>query len=373
MITVHRKKHKDGIIQGITISRTNLIEILVIAVFLGLGLNLIGGYILATAVTIPILPIIIGIILCMISILYIVARLLAQRIETRSYEAFIVYDHKRNKILNISRYEFGETVYQYMRDAFSENPALNTQWEREPLSVSSSINEDATINIRKPSVAAELLREAVEYFVLTKLSIHLTDYFADETFVTQNLKIYERKDIPDILLRNRFLEIFSRPMKDRAAFVDDTYGGKDHGKTVAAYVPGARYEEFDLTLPKMTTIQSGEGNSIEIKTEKLTIAIAVRFAGYCTILPSMFHEYYLGIDDWLGTVTDYQVDVGMQISTKLGALFSIIGWQYYHWIDSFLDTIDKALSKDRFFEDINWESALTIFQYLQQTQKEKSQ
>ena len=53
-----------------------------------------------------------------------------------------------------------------------------------------------------------LILEATEYFLLRMLSTHLTNYFNDEKFKEENLTKLERKDIPQVLLENRFLNLF---------------------------------------------------------------------------------------------------------------------------------------------------------------------
>lgn len=91
---------------------------------------------------------------------------------------------------------------------------------REPLDSRFEVTADPRHLVNKPVRSAELLAEAVEYLVLDKISTHLTDYFNEESFAEQNLKVYRREDVPDILLRNRFLETFSRPTEQRPAFMD---------------------------------------------------------------------------------------------------------------------------------------------------------
>jgi len=365
-------KNKHTVIQGIIISRKNLIEVIMIAVFLGLGVNLIGGYVFGVTEITPRAYVLIGVVFCIISVLYLAFRLIAQRVQSRSYEGFLVYDNKRNDIVLVPRYEFSEDICRYKRAAFLENTALKTQWEMESLkSLLRRDDLDEETIIRKPLKAAQLLSEAVEYFILSRLSTHLTDYFSDINLATRNLKKYRREDIPDVLLSNRFLEMFSRPMEDRPTFVGEILGEKEVGTVVMQdSEAGTIYESFDLILPKVSTVRRVDANKIVIDTRKLNISITIRFEGYCAVLRREFHEVYLGIDDWIDTIDDAEVKVDIVTRMKLPALFSPAGWRYYGWIDSFLDEIDEALSVDTFFNRIGWESALTFLQCSQRA-KEK--
>lgn len=365
-------KNTRPIVQGVVISRQNLIDLVVTAILLAFGVNLIVGRILTPGVLSSSLTLLVGVVLCLGSMLYLAARLFGRRAERRTYEAFLIYNRKKNEIIPVPRYAFSEEIYSYIRGAFVENPALKTLWEKESLKDLFSVDLDGATTVRKPQRAAQLLSQAAEYFVLNKLSTHLTDYFADEKFKKQNLRKYCREDVPEVLLRNPFLEMFSRPMEHRPAFVEDTFRDKEYEEVVLAYGPGGViYDKFDLTLPKGSVVRRVEDNKVEIETKKLKMSITVRFEGFETVLPEGFEEYYLRINDPLDFIHNYEVNVDIQVSMKLGALLSATGWQYYRWIDSFLGEIEKDLSKDAFFKLLNWESAFTILQCLKQTQQRK--
>jgi len=244
-------KNKHAIVQGVVISRKDLIKLIVVAILLAFGVNLIAGYTLALAVLSPIVIVLVGAVLCFSALLYLTACLFGRRVESHTYKAFLIYDKKKNEIVPVPRYAFSEKIYKCMRGAFIENPALKTLWEKEPLKDLSTIDQIKIEDKRKRQKSAQLLSEVAEYFVLSKLSTHLTDYFAAESFEEENLKEYRREDVPDVLLTNRFLEMFSRPMEDRLSFVDSTFRGKVPGEIVIAYGPrGAIYERFDFAKEK---------------------------------------------------------------------------------------------------------------------------
>jgi len=286
------------------------------------------------------------------------------------YEAFLIYDKNKNEIIPVPRYEFSEDIYRYMQRAFVENPALKTQWDKEPLRDLFAVDLDEAAATRKPQKAARLISQAAEYFVLDRLSTHLTDYFTHKKFEKHSLETYRRGDIPEVLLSNPFLEMFSRPMEHRAPFVEDTFRDRVHGEVVFATGPGgAIYDRFDLILPKGSNVRRVRDNRIDIETRKLRITITVQFEGLCTVLPRGFEKRYMRITGQRDSVTEFKVDVAIGVSMKLGALLSAAGWQYYRWIDSFLDRIEEDLSRDAFFKLINWESACTVLQCLERAQQ----
>ncbi len=280
-----KNKHKHGIVKGILITRKNLVEMIVVAVLLSFGVNLIASQIITFTIFSPIMAILLGVILCLISVSYLIVRLFGKRRESRTYKAFLIYNKKTNEIVPVPRYEFSEEIYQYFRCAFAENPALKTLWEKEPLK-NILLNNGDNFKLRK---SVNLLLEAVEYFVLDKLSIHSTDYFNTKSLKEENLEEYSREDIPDVLLRNRFLELFSRPMEDRPAFVNEIFSEDKDEEVVYVVDPdGYMYNKFELILPKNSTVRRLKDNKIEIETNKLKMTITVRFDGTNTDLPDGF-------------------------------------------------------------------------------------
>jgi hypothetical protein len=55
----------------------------------------------------------------------------------------------------------------------------------------------------------------------------------------------------------------------------------------------------------------------------------------------------------------FNCSLQIEVSFKARQLLSGRGWQYYRWIDSFLEGLEKDFHFERFLEDISWEAALT--------------
>ena len=349
---------KSAIVEGIDISRKNIIEVIVVAILLAFSVNLIADQIQALAILSSLTISGIGVLLCIICVLYLISRLFC--CENQTCKGFFVYSNEKNEIIPVPRYCFSERLYEYLYGAFVENPALKAIWDREPL---------REIVGDRNQKSAKFISEAIEYFVLNLLSTHLEDYFAGESFEKENLEVYQRDDIPDILLKNRFLELFSHPRVDRQAFVEDTFGETETGEVLCAYNPsGAIYEKFELVLPKGSSVERLGDNTVQIETKKLKITLTVRFEGNNTVLPYEFDRYYLDIQNRFEDINPFEVEVDIRILIKFRALFTVIGWGYYGWVDSFLSQIEKDLSKDAFFGRIGWESASSLIQYLERKQ-----
>lgn len=367
---------RRGFLSEILSGRTNLIEIVVVAILIALGVNLVADGLIIHARLAPLTSILLGLMVILISILYLVARVLGRRTRSRSYTGFFIYDRNKNEVVDVPRYDFSEDLSMKLKAAFLENKALKLIWDREPLRAPREVEiEEAKSKSKKEMLerwratrdlhSFKLIREATEYYVLDLLSTHLTDYFNDEKFRAENLREFQRNDVPDVLLRNRFLELFSKPMEDRPHFVKETFNEKENGETVAMYGEGGViYERFDLILPKESVVRRLRENEIEIETKRFVIRIMVRFEGLGTYIPFEFLKHYLCIDDPLEEVVEYCVNVDVQVLFKFGALLSGTGWEYYQWVDSFLQVLDKKISENTFFKTIGWNNAMTVIECL---------
>jgi len=346
-------RDEDTVVRGIAISRKNLVELIVIAILLSFGINLIAGQLLGWLNEKPSIILLIGILLCLVAIVYTLLSLFGSRTKSHTYEAFLIDGPAKDNITPVPGYELAEEVHNYLQGAFAENSALLRLWQEQP------------------KEADRLLTEVIEYCILRTLSNHLEEYFHGKTFKKENLTTYGRVDIPSVLLSNRFLELFSQPMAQRPAFIGMI--DNDIDNTVAAWgANGAFFEKFDLILPKGSIVKRPEKSKIAIETKKLKILIAVRYDGYSTNLPRNFEELYLHLPHEVEYTDEgprvlynpYEIHVDIQITVKSRAMLSNSGWEYYRWVDSFLERIEKEVSREAFFNRIQWESVVSLLECL---------
>ena len=208
-----------------------------------------------------------------------------------------------------------------------------------------------------------MVREAIEYFALTKLSLHLSKYFVtDRSVQSDSVATIQRRNIPQLLLDNRFLELFSRPMKERAAFQhhhEDEDDLKDQGRRVvyATGSDGELFDQFELILPLGTVLSRTEEGTLSIKTDRFTLKLTPVFQRYSTNLPKDFEELYLG-KNFL-EVHAYNVALEVDVSFGWQSVTTRKGWDYYEWLDSFLEELEQSFSFDDFVESIGWHTAHT--------------
>jgi hypothetical protein len=323
-----------------------------------------------------------GSIIGILALSYTGLRFVSTRHKTVSLEGFFSYDRKANSVISIPRYQYGSKIAAYLQAAFSENKELKTWWDNEPLREQFEVSDEGIII--KQLRSHQLIVEATEYFVLDELSLHLSAYFNNNSYQESTLETFTRNDIPDLLLNNHFLELFSREMEERPAFIEENKNkieslpGKGKlfymmGNEAAVYegrmfyAPGKEgtfYKRFELVLPENSRLSRSGDGEIEINTKRFRILITVDFLRMGTHVPSEFYQFILGLDKKLKDVTEFQVKVRMDVTFKPRAFLSSKGLEYYYWIDSFLDKFEMNFSKDAFFDSVGWNESLTVMQFM---------
>jgi len=368
----------QGILKELLLAKSNVGKIVIIAIFVGFGISLTATSVGKLFEPEPFTGVIIGIIIAGFSIFFLIALILSNQERIQHVRGMFIYDAKQNKTVPIDRYQFSEYLERNLQSAFAENPDLKKIWEQESLDYGFTlVDDDALVKKKKGSI--ELIREALEYFVLSRLSITLTDYFNQEQFDDKHLQKIKREDVPQLLNHNRFLELFSKPMEERPHFVksrEDEEHVSDEKIVWAGGEGGIQFESFSLILPKGSNVTKIDKNRILIDTKKMSIEIESRFDEIGTVLPRGFEKYYVQIENIFDAKKGFgyhvsSIDVTVRIIFKIGILFTGERTKYYEWVDKFLEYLDLNISKDRFFEKIRWDTTYAVIKYLENFQNQK--
>lgn len=108
------------------------------------------------------------------------------------------------------------------------------------------------------------------------MNCHLSGYFVNNPNVDEHeLTEIGRRDIPSVLLENHFLELFSKPMEEREAFLPSGKGmsvRQNHKVVFASGKGGAIFDHFELNLPHGTTVSRIDPRSIQLKTDRFSMS-----------------------------------------------------------------------------------------------------
>ncbi len=355
-------KQNGKILQSLKKEIENIRQLIITSILLAIGVDS-----LATGLLVflgieqkALILIIVGTVLSCAAIVYFLLTNISNLDKDVKFEGFIIYNNDTKELLPVSRYDISEDMVWYLNAACVENKALKTLWYSEPINNFKIVGgKPGQRALAISTHSGALLIELIEYCVIEQLSLHLSEYFNNS-----NLKATEelsRKDIPDILLENRFLKLFSEDMQSRELFVKslEKERPKD-GRVVAAYHPsGAIYKEFDLVLPANSKVKRINKNQIVIETNMFTLSICCLFGGFSTVFPRGFKKDYLKIQD-NHKIHTYQFNIEISIKFKIRSFFLSNKWNYYMWADDFVERIGNYMSKDIYFTKINWETVSTL-------------
>ncbi len=374
------KEERKGLLADILSRRKNLLKLISVALLLAFGTSILASYITTLFENREIALLIMGIVIICIVLVYLICSLLRSCNRTISISGLLVFKKESNDVVRIDRYKLSEKLEDTLSAVFLENEALKKHWE-EKLGESSgeivyelfnnnskennnvgysSIVKVETSDKKKKSKSYKILDEALEYLIIEELSDHLSTYFNGYYFSDKLIKKYSIADFPKILLENRIINLLSTPFIDRAKFAKANLLDKlEKGEIIKIFgTDGSRFSKFDLILPTGTKVERDNNGILILDNTKMTLEINIKNEGYSDNFPRSFEYYYLGIPDNSNIVTR-KISIEVNSKIKFQALFFSKGWEYYKWIDSFIEDLEEFASLSKFIKNIEWESNLT--------------
>ncbi|MDI5886486.1 hypothetical protein [Flavobacterium yafengii] len=357
--------NKNNLLNDILDNRKKVLELIIISIILGIGVSFISSSLFdyLQIENNNALCLSIGLFLTLVSLIYFTYSLFGKRIFDKEINGFFLVDRENESLIDIDNYYYSNKIYQYLNSARIEDSAIDKKWLKTNFG-----NIDSERNNILP-----IVQEISEYYFLESLSMHLSEFFNSTQFDKNRLKIYERNDIPDILLSNQFLELFSKPMHQRATFIDDETNnsvtsftrGDIEGKVTSSYKNGVMFKHFHLVLPNESKLLRKNNSTIIIKNKRFKITVRTLVSGVNTYIPVEFRELYLGLDKYdrnPAFVTTYRINIEFN---KFSFLKSS-SWEYYKWVDSFLYRLEKNVSEKYYFNtQIEWDKIYPIIKALQ--------
>jgi hypothetical protein len=364
-----------------------------IATVLGLGVNLVAGSLLQLRVVSDPAALILGGLLVLGSLVWVLLLSFGARTFRKEYEGLFLINRRTNGLMRIPEYRFCEELCTVIEAVLTENKAFMHMWNEEPL-----VRDDgeSTVAARKGETSDEakapgatkpgyvsitrverdvtaaepksaaLVREAIEYVLLGELSLHLSSYFNSYPHEDSYVREYQRKDIPTLLLENRVLALLTKPMEEREPFIkafSPKKGGPEGEVHVLYSADGAMYRRFDLALPAGTKISRPSAGTLILDNNRIRLEIRAQYEGFSAVVPFDFLDLYLGVDPF--SVAPRMVRVFVEYRVKAWSLTRRSGWEYYQWVDSFVERLQGHVSADAFFHNISWDALSAYFRVMQ--------
>jgi hypothetical protein len=273
-------------------SRESVFELLIAAIILAFGINLLSDA-FGLVYSSPTISLIVGSLCILLPISYWVRKFVNASKFELELAALLPIESKSGLLFEIDRYYYSEECSSILTSVFKENPALKAQWLAEIFP--SRIRSKRTIDeSRTKSYDQRIVREVTEYVVLHALSMHLTDYFnalGEES--SNGIVNYRRTDLAEIVLGNRILDLISKQPADRPALGHHDDQSDGH-VLVMMGKDGVIFSSFELTLPKGSTVHRTIGNAILIENSRFKLQISVSGGEYSGVPPRYFSELHMG-------------------------------------------------------------------------------
>jgi len=104
-------EHSGSLIREFLETRATVGQLLLVALLLALGVNLLAGGLPTFFGWPPVASILVGSVLCALAFAVLVSPLLNLTTRTHRYSGFFLYDRERNALLDVPRYRFAEHIY----------------------------------------------------------------------------------------------------------------------------------------------------------------------------------------------------------------------------------------------------------------------
>ncbi|MBU0711198.1 hypothetical protein KKA87_04650 [bacterium] len=352
---------KNKVIKDFLNKRRNQTEFILIALSLCLGLVLLCN--VSSYNHNDTFSIITGLILCSLSIYYFIIKISVVK-NKKNIKGFIIIDNENNEIIPIENYDYVNNISRNLKSAIIEDNAIKIELENAGFKSGS--------DKEKKQKGIKIINELTEYYILNTISTHLTDYFNNNKIEKEKLVEFSRNDIPLILLNNRFLELFSKPIDKRPIFKKHGFKSdrliiiKDSNKNLVSVKKVSqsnifRFQSFKIVLPEDSKITKDLDGSIVIENKRIILKFKTIFEGN-TVLPIGFEKYFLDLHD-IFRYDAFQVNIIFEFKLKFGAVFLINRLDF--WINSLIDKIEKKISKEKYFNKIEWDKTFVILKSLE--------
>lgn len=300
-------------------------------------------------------------------------------------EALLVVDDQA-RLGRVYRYYFNEIFVSTLISICHENNDFKECWNKnfkkgagtkckskyvsqDYVSIKKIIDEEAC-KYYKDTEICKLVNELTEYIFIEWLSRKLELYYGDNT---KNITVLHRDDIADYLLKNRVLDLMSKPFEDREKF-HSKINDKDSTGNIYALVgdDNIYYNKLELKLPPKTKLKKEGEETLILSGKYFKIKFYSSFKGFNADIPYDFHRFYISTPNMMF----YSNSLRLEISLKPFYFLLSSNWDNLLWIDSVCDSFLHDFSYKTFIEDIGFDKSITNLmlydRYLKNTLRSES-
>jgi hypothetical protein len=240
--------------------------------------------------------------------------------------------------VEISGYSFNDDFCEYLKAFLQENKAY---WKL----FSESKKEFTRVERFNPDELSyhTIMNSVLEFVVLHQLDLHLNSYFVENEINDTHIITLTRDQVDPSVLKNRVIDLITKDMKERPAFVRDSKAPSEGIICYAGGEDGAVFQRLDVELPPKSKIYRNSDGFLVIANPFFELVIKPQFEGFCTNVSRALTT--------LSPTRLITIKIETQIKPKLFA--STETMEMYAWLDSFLERMEDYVSTDKLEQRLN--------------------
>ncbi len=326
-----------GPIEQLRKQKNDLVLIILTALLFALGINLLTSAIIEDLVSNNI-RYIVGAALVLISI-FLIAKLFShERSKIVRVRAAIGLNIEKDNVsqIGIKGYNFNNDFYEYLNGFLNENKAFKKIFLK---GASNNVNM-ASADIFEPDKLTyhTIINSVIELVFLKQLDYHLNSYIVHNEIDEKNIEIIPRSALSAGVLRNKVLELVTRDIAEREAFLGEDSSSEGTNVIYTTGKRGAVYYRIDLELPKGSTLSRNTKGNLEVENRLFKMTLVPGFQGFSTVVSNELIE-----ND--GEYKSPKL-ASFKILVEIKNVFIVSNEELvlFSWLDSFLERIIEYAS-----------------------------
>lgn len=353
------------IISNIRRNKIEVAELLMLAVALSTGVNLLSTYL--GEVFDKNFILILACLIIVFSAIYIIILKLPARTMTLKSSAILSVNPKTNELLKIEGYVYNNAFRNVLNSIHRENKLFKEQWSKDPIGRFHN-GKDVSEDDFEDSRARRLIKEITEYIYLDKLSTHLSGYFEEGLYDKKQLTRLTRDDVAEVIMSNRIIDLLTKNLDDRIKtrkkdFVLEITRQTDDEppEVVEKTVNGIIYSKFELMLPVGSKISRNKMGGITISNKNMSLDFEINAEGFNAFVEPLFERSYMNSElaFEVSGITHHKVEVITRLRVKPRLVAFGRKSEYHQWAEQFMNSIDEKLSFAKFQRKIQWPTIRT--------------
>lgn len=358
--------------------RRKVAELLLTAVILGVGVNLLASYILLDAQNRNAWMWALILLCISVPCIVIASAIAASTTVSTKVDALIVISRESKNPEQLPGYEFSESLARLLTTHFIDTPADSKLW-RDTLAAPKasakaprSNGQGAFVVLQAPRMQFRqgkfeeidlLLKEATQYYLLELLTSHIDRHFDQFHPAKDEVEAFSFKSLEQFASANRILAQLCKPIEELPGFrhefpnwtTDNTFPVAMMGSA-----SGRSYKKLNMLLPKGSTLTLLSTGDVLLKHPNLTVRLRPSSITSNKLLPRSFVRLMTGKseDEFISLSMTVCLDSEL---TWYRLLFGA-NWDLYRWHDSLVSDLVSRVSFSNYLNEIGWSQAHTTLQ-----------